>query len=348
MPTAAICSFRLGWPDGVSVVAAGWQRSLTELGFAVRTVAGEGPVDHLLPGLAIDAAAPPPVDDVIETFAGADLVVVENLCTLPLNLAATRVVARVLTGRPAVLHHHDPPWQRARFSEVTGMPPDDPAWRHVVINLLTAGQFAERGLAATCIYNGFEVDATTPDRVLARAALGVGADERLFLHPVRAIGRKDVPAALALCEALDATYWLLGRAEEGYGDELARLLAAARCPVRRQPLAGSIAEAYAACDAVVFPSVWEGFGNPPVEAAIHRRPVAVGPYPVAAELAGLGFRWFPSDDPAPLGRWLDDPDPDLLDHNHQVAATHLSHERVTDALRTLLAEAGWLPAQGSS
>ena len=63
MPVCAIVSFRLGLSDGVSIIAAGWQRALTDLGFDVTTVAGEGPVDRLLPGLAIGATEPPADDE---------------------------------------------------------------------------------------------------------------------------------------------------------------------------------------------------------------------------------------------------------------------------------------------
>ena len=98
------------------MVADSWARALAELGFAVTTVAGEGPVDRLVPGLAIDAVEPPTAGEVADALADADLVVVENLCTIPLNLPAARVVAATLRGRPAILHHHDPPWQRARFA----------------------------------------------------------------------------------------------------------------------------------------------------------------------------------------------------------------------------------------
>ena len=131
-------------------------------------------------------------------------------------------------------------------------------------------------------------------------------DERLLLHPVRAIDRKNVPAALALAEAVGATYWLPGPAEDGYGPDARRASLAGhhasrgRCCSTRPRRPPAMADAYAACDAVLFPSRWEGFGNPPIEAAAHRRPVVVGHYPVADELRDLGFRWLDPDDPGAL------------------------------------------------
>ena len=97
---------------------------------------------------------------------------------------------------------------------------------------------------------------------------------------------------------------------------------------------------------MAFPSTWEGFGNPPVEATLARRPVAVGPYPVADELRALGFRWFASDDVDAIGAWLDRDAADRdrwLDAEREVAVEHLSFDRMADRLETLLDEAGWLP-----
>lgn len=362
MPVCAFVSFRLSGTDGVSVVAASWMDVVRDLGFDVVTVAGEGPVDRRVPRLAIGAFAdgqaavegPRAVDEpTIDELAAeveaalddADVVVVENLGTIPMNLPASRAVNRVLRGRAALYHHHDPAWQRSRYADVGELPADDAAWRHVTINDLTRRELAERGIRATTIRNGFDVTVALGNRARARAELGFDDGERVLVHPVRAIARKDVAAALALADAIDATYWITGPAEEGYAPELERLLAEARgrgTVVRHEPAADP-ASLYAAADAVAFPSIWEGFGNPPVEAAIHRRPAAVSHYPVAQELRALGFEWFDPGRPEALSAWLADPDPTLLEHNAEVARRHLSLEVMAERIRGLFGEAGWWP-----
>ena len=343
MPVCAFVSFRLGMTDGVSIVTGHWQAAIESFGFDTITVAGEGPVDRTVAGLELGATEPPALADVEAALADAGVIVVENLCSIPLNLPAARAVAAVCADRPTIMHHHDPPWQRAHFAHITELPVDDAAWRHVTINELTKDEFAERGIDATRIYNGFPADTATGRAPQVRAALDIADDEIVLAHPVRAIPRKDVPRAVEIAEQIGATYWLWGPAEDGYGDELDEVLARARCRVIHGAPDVELSELYRAATAVVFPSTWEGFGNPPVEAAIHGLPAAVGPYPGADELRALGFRWFPTDDSAPLAAFLADPDPSLIEHNREVARRHLSLETMTEELRKLFGDAGWLP-----
>jgi mannosylglucosylglycerate synthase len=330
-------SFRLGGEDGVAVEAAKWAGALGVLGWTVRAVAGAGPVDALLPGLAMHAPEPPTRAEVDAALADADLVIVENLCSLPLNPGAASVVASACAGRPTVLHHHDLPWQRPQLAHLPP-PPDDAAWAHVTINALSRAELAAHGIPATTIYNAFDPDPPPGERPGTRAGVGVPDGAPLLLQPTRALARKNVAGAIALAEALDATYWLLGPAEDGYGPELDRLVAGARCRVvLGAPDAGcSIADAYAACDAVLLPSLWEGFGNPSVESATYRRPLAIGPYPVAAELAAFGFQWFDAADPAPLAAFLRQADARLIAHNHQVAADNFNLADLPERLAAVL------------
>lgn len=333
---ATIVSYRLGQLDGVSVEAAKWAGALRRLGLSVVTVAGAGAADRLVPGLGAWDRRPPDQQVLAEALSDADVVVAENICSLPLNPAASAATAAALRGRPAVLRHHDLPWQRPGM---TARVPDDPAWVHVTVNELSRRQLAERGIEAVTVYNCFCPRPPQGDREATRAALSVTDQGLLFLQPTRAIPRKDVPAGLALAEAFGATFWLTGPAEEGYGPELARRFRRARVPVIHRPAPIDMAGAYAAADVVVLPSTWEGFGNPAVEASLHGRPVVIGPYPVAGELLSLGFGWFSLDERPALGAWLSSPDPGPLEHNREVARRRLSLADLPDRIRPLLESA---------
>jgi mannosylglucosylglycerate synthase len=264
-------------------------------------------------------------------------VVVENLCSLPMNPPVTEAVAETLRSRPAILRHHDLPWERPRYAHLTGWPPDDPAWLHVAISEYSRRQLRRRGVPAIGLYHGYAALPGPGRRATARRRLGVAPTEPLLLQPTRAIARKNVAAGIHLARRLGATYWLTGPAEEDFGPDLQVILAEAGTRVlRRLPDGLSMEDAYAAADAIVLPSTWEGFGMPLVESALAERPLAVSDYPVAREVARLGFGWFPVDDPRQLRRFLAHPDPALLARNHRLAVRHFGPAALRSRLQLVL------------
>jgi len=336
MARIAVVSFRLGGGDGVSIEAAKWVVAVESLGHTVRTVAGEGTADVIMPGLALHASRPPTAGELHEALDDVDLVIVENLLSLPLNLGARDVVSDVLRGRPTVLHHHDLPWQRDHLAHLAG-PSDDPAWCHVTINEYSRRELAERGIEADVVRNRFDCDPPLGDRHGTRTQLAIGT-EPLVLFPMRAIARKNVAGALRLAERLDATFWLVGPAEDGYGDQLDRLLQHASVTIiRGMPEGRTIHDAYAACDLVVMASTWEGFGNPVLESVTHRRPLALNPYPVALELLEFGFSFARLDDIEHLRRELVCPDLALREANLDVARQHFALSDLPAELRAVFA-----------
>ena len=336
MSRIAVVSFRLGVTDGVSIEAAKWSWALGELGHEVFSVAGSGVADRLLEGLAISAATPPSVAELTDALSDADLVIVENLASLPLNEGAREVLYQVLEGRAALFHHHDLPWQREHLAHLAG-PRDAPSWRHVTINDISRRQLAQRGIVATTVHNSFDCSPAPGRREETRRALDLDARTLIGL-PTRAIPRKNVAGALSLSRDLGAVLWIMGPPEDGYDEEFEELLATSKVPVRRLlPNAVTMSDAYAACDLVVMPSSWEGFGTPVLESVTHRRPLALNPYPVAREIAAFGFAFFDLHDVGGLGRFLDDPDPRMFEANLEIARRHFNVADLPRRLRALIA-----------
>ncbi|MGA7835007.1 MAG: glycosyltransferase [Acidimicrobiales bacterium] len=339
MAELVVVSFRLGGTDGVSIEAGKWIHALGSLGHHVRTLAGEGVADSLVPGLAIRATNGPTFDELAAVLDGADLTIVENVASLPLNVAARDALYDVLHGRRALFRHHDLAWQRLASADIAA-PRDEDGWRHVTINELSRRELRERGVDATLVRNTFDCAPPLGRRELTRRAVDVSA-RRVVLFPSRAIARKNVGAAFDLATSLDAVLWLLGPAEDGYDEALDELIAAsATRVVVGMPDGFDIHDAYAACDLVVVPSTWEGFGNPVLESVTHRRPLAVYPYPVLEEIRAFGFRFFGLEDVSSLAAFLDVPDEELLGANLAVAREHFNVDDLPQRLAPLLGAVG--------
>jgi glycosyltransferase involved in cell wall biosynthesis len=349
-------SYRLGGADGVAVEARKWEWALGQLGFDVRRVAGElddglRAADAWLPFLAIDPAdgTRPDPGALAAAIAGADLVVVENICSLPINPDAARLTADVLAehrGR-VVFHHHDLPWQRAGLMCPPNIPPRREDSLHVTINDHSRIQLENRGYAAVTLRNAFDLEPLRGDRAATREQFGFAPDDIVLLQPTRAIPRKNIPGAIGFATELQRRepdrslkLWITGPAEDGYDDVFARLVAESPVPVTIGR-AHSAPDAYAAADLVLFPSTWEGFGNPVIESIAHRRPIAVGHYPVLDELSGFGVHLLSIDDVDGVRAWLADPRPDVLERNVELVRPHCSLADLPQRIDGVLRAAGW-------
>jgi glycosyltransferase involved in cell wall biosynthesis len=356
MPSAVLVSFRLGGVDGVSVEARKWEWAFRELGFNTRRVAGEladglRPDDTWLPVLAIEPApgARAEPDALAASLAGADVVVLENICSLPLNPTASAVTAEVLAdhqGR-AVFHHHDLPWERAHLAHLTEFPPKRPGSLHVTINELARRELTHRGIEGHLIRNAFDLDPPAGDREKTRSSLGFAEDDVVVLQPTRAIPRKEVGRGIDFATALQTEfpgrvvrYWLTGPAEDGFHAELEALVGRSAVPVT-EGRASRPEDAYAASDVVAFPSSWEGFGNPVIEATIAGKPIVVGHYPVLDELIDLGLRVLSIDDPSGVAAHLRTPDPQIAAANRACLKTHFSLQDLPSRLRAAFVSVGW-------
>jgi glycosyltransferase involved in cell wall biosynthesis len=162
------------------------------------------------------------------------------------------------------------------------------------------------------VHNYFDLAPPPGQRDATRDQLGFAPDDFVLFQPARAIERKNVPGGLRFAQRLkhlmhgaSLQYWLSGPAEDGYGPTLDHVLERAPVPVTMGRVAA--ADGYAACDLVVYPSTWEGFGNPVIESIAWRRPCAAAPYPVLAEILATGVRVLSTERPEQVAQFLDEP-----------------------------------------
>lgn len=297
--------------------------------------------------------------------AKPDLVVCQNVFGLPLNSGFSLALESALSRRmtPSLLWHHDMRWQRPNFgtAALPGLghhfPPRLERSIHVVINRLTQNQLANRGFDSRLVRNAFEFPAADDPEAAARssrkvrAELEVDVDALVLLQPTRAIARKRVPDSIALAGRAgyltDRPVVLVvsGPTEDGYESEMTAAVRNADPRTRIVLCNGEIEidGLFDMADFVLFPSTWEGFGNPVIESVARRTPLLVRRYPVLREFERLGLRFFDFDDDksaeAVAGVDRDRHHTEnRLDSNLEIGRLHFSRDRLESDIKNLTEE----------
>lgn len=303
------------------------------------------------------------LEDALHEYVAAydlDVLVPQNASSIPMQLPLGMAIAALAhSGVRVVGHHHDFAWERERFS-VNGVasilkaafPPVGPDVKHMVINSIAQTELKRRtGASSTVVPNvmDFENDPAGGDGPAFRRYAGLLASDTVLLQATRIIPRKSIELTIELAAALnDASVKVVVTHPDldeggGYADSLVRRANHLNVDFRMTSVGESgqpsLADAYAACDLVTYPSRIEGFGNALLEALYYRRPVVINRYPVfVADIAKTGLDVveiegaITSETLEQVHRWLTDDR--LRDtaaaHNYEICLEHYSYA----ALRT--------------
>lgn len=261
-----------------------------------------------------------------ELLDGGDCMVWMHNPAVGRNLLLAREVADACASRgiPLVAHHHD--WwfdnrwrrwseiRRAGFSSLAAAAkaafPSSGHPVHVAINQADARILRGRCGERSAWMPNLTVPGPLPSerriswaRRWVEAKLGLeGAP--FWLVPCRTLRRKNLAEALLLARWLRPEGWLLvtggpSSAEEApYAGALAQAAGEHGWRLRLGILAGAeaghpkVADLLAACEAVLFTSIQEGFGLPYLEAAAAGRPLIARRLPnIMPDLDRFGFRF---------------------------------------------------------
>ena len=311
-----------------------------------------------------------------------DLIIPQNIFAVPLQLPLALALAEIIeeTHLPTVSHEHDYYWEREAYdvncvSDILDavFPPALPSIQHAVISTIAQKSLKDRrGLDAVVVPNVFDFETPAPgiDDYNAdfRSAIGLADDDYYILEPVRIIRRKGIELAIELLKRMDDPrckfIFTHGEdAEEAYLAELRAQAAAAHVPMQlvtdristaRKTVNGrktyKLWDAYVHADFVMYPSIYEGFGNALLETVYFKKPMLVNNYIVyAADIGPLGFEFVEldfkvTDDAVEQVRdllahphkWQP-----MVEHNYELALKHFSYSvlaRLLDQLMSAAAE----------
>ena len=316
--------------------------------------------------------------DFVERF-DLSLLIVENALTIPMHLPLGIAITEFLseTVMPAIAHHHDFYWERSRFQVNNvpdfldmAFPPRDIYLQHVVINQPAREELALRkGISSILIPNvlNFHEPPPPPDDYGqdVREAIGLGPEDKLILQPTRVVPRKGIEHSIMLLKRLgDSRLKLVishgvGDEGDGYAQQIQELAANEGVELiffghrvgDRRRINGNgdkiyvLQDLYQHADLVMYPSIYEGFGNAFLEAIYYRVPIVVNRYPVwVRDIEPKGFRvplmhGFVSNDVVhEARRLLDDEEyrQAMLEHNYQLAMRYYSYPVLRYGLSTLI------------
>lgn len=307
------------------------------------------------------------------------LLIIQNALTIPMHLplgvALTEYLAE--TMMPAIAHHHDFYWERSRFQVNSvpdfldmAFPPRDISLQHVVINQAAREELALRkGISSMLVPNVFNFeehpDPTDDYSADIREEIGLEPDDKLILQPTRIVPRKGIENAIALVKRLNDSRCKLvishAGGDEGsdYPEQMAELAQAEGVDLRffghrvgdRRHITGGgdkiyvLHDLYPHSDLVLYPSIYEGFGNALLEAFYFKVPIIVNRYPVwVRDIEPKGFQVPVMDGfvnrkiVVEAARLLDDTayKQQMVEHNYQQGGRFYGYTILRYCLQTLI------------
>ncbi len=310
---------------------------------------------------------------------GISLFIIQNALTIPMHLPLGIAITEYLseTAMPSIAHHHDFFWERSRFQVNNvpdfldmAFPPRDIHLQHVVINQAAREELALRkGISSMLIPNvlDFHSPPGPPDDYAAdiREEIGLEPDDKLILQPTRIVPRKGIEHSVALLQRLKDPRCKLvishsaGDEGSGYWEQIAELARFEGVDIRffgdrigdRRHINGNgkkiyiLQDLYPHADLVMYPSIYEGFGNALLEAFYFKVPIIVNRYPVwVRDIEPKEFQvpvmdGFINPDIVHEARRLLDDDQyreTMITHNYELAKRFYSYPILRYGLQTLI------------